>query len=74
MCDNESWRCAHQTSARSRINNPDIGVTMNDRLTSVTLAPYNVREHGAVTLFDQDGCMGDSAAFAFIGNEEKTVY
>ena len=25
MCDNEHWRCAHETSARGRINNPWIG-------------------------------------------------
>ena len=74
MCDNEHWRCAHETSARGRINNPWIGPLMDNRLTSVTLAPYNVRTRGAVTLFADDGCMGNSAAFAYLGQEGGTEY
>ena len=67
MCDNEQGACDHKGSASGRINNPNIGPFMSDKLTSVTLAPYNIKTRGAVTIFEYDGCTGNSAAFAYLG-------
>lgn len=74
LCDNEAWRCKHVASSSGRINNPDIGGNMENELTSVTVGPYNLRDHGAVTLFDNAGCWGDSAAFEYQHVEGRTEY
>lgn len=75
MCDRGGMEgCTTRASQYGRIENPDLGSRMSNRLVSVSLKPYTPRTYGAVTLFDLRGCSGQSASFPFLREEGRTVY
>ena len=74
FCDNEFYRCAHYNSSAGRINNPDMGGWMHNRLTSLKIEPYDEVNHPAANLFNYRDCAGEQAAFEYEGQEGRTEY
>ena len=74
MCDHEWHECSHYGSSSGRINNPHIGWAFQNQLTSVSVEPYDARNHGAANLFAFSDCAGNASAFPHLGRESKTFY
>ena len=75
MCDAASLDgCSTRASQYGRIENPDLGWRISNRVVTVSLKPYTPRTYGAVTLFDQRGCSGQSSSFPYLREEGRTVY
>ena len=74
FCDNEIYRCDHTNSSAGRVNNPDMGHWMNNKVTSLTIEPYNEAAHPAANLFNYRDCAGEQAAFEYMGQEGRTEY
>lgn len=75
MCDAASMdACSTRASQYGRIENPDLGWRISNRVVTVSLKPYTPRTYGAVTLFDLRGCSGQSASFPYLREEGRTVY
>ena len=65
FCDNEFWRCAHWNSSAGRVNNPDMGGWMNNKLTSLKIEPYDEATRPAANLYNYRDCAGEQAAFEY---------
>ena len=62
------------TSMSGRITNVDLGDTMDNKLSSLRIEPYDNRQHGAATVFSKYDCRGRTSSFEFTGLETKTKY
>ena len=47
---------------------------MNNKVTSLTIEPYNEAAHPAANLFNFRDCAGEQAAFEYMGQEGRTEY
>ena len=74
FCDNEFYRCNHINSSSGRINNPDMGQWMNNKLSTLKIEPYDVVHRPAANLYNYRDCAGEQAAFEYLGQEGRTEY
>lgn len=65
FCDNEYYRCAHYNSSAGRINNPDMGGWMNNKLSTLKIEPYDETRRPAANLYNYRDCAGEQAAFEY---------
>jgi len=64
-CNDYSQNYLGSTSGHVQVKR--IGRQLRNNVTSIQLKPYNYRQHGAVTVFDEEDCWGHSASFEHTG-------
>jgi len=67
-CVEDRWN-AKLSSAAGNIQNERIGGALHNGVSSLRLVPYDVVAAGAVTLFDENDCTGQSSMFQSNGGE-----